>query len=227
MATQPLFDMSQAQPIRAPLFDMSKATPLSSARGSTVEMQPQPLSWLEQRGAQLANNAASVAQHVVPLAKSAANDVYDVSTPNIATQLYKYLSGKPNTLHAIPGKAVLAWLAAGGIPEGEVAEAESAQAATSLAPSTDSAAIPSRLKAPPTEPAASVESAARPAPIKAPTSPKNDLMTQLRAMASKIEQEEAAAKKVPVVRTTKPSAPVVPDPNEDLSQLLKWSIPTN
>lgn len=79
-------------------------------------MQEQPLSFTER----IANNFRNDYEHIKPIATSAANDVYDVSAPNIATEVFKAVRGEPNNLKQLPPKMVLAWLQAGGVPEGEL-----------------------------------------------------------------------------------------------------------
>ncbi len=63
-----------------------------------------------------------------------ANEVYDVSTPNLAAQIWKMLHGQPNDMEKIPGKAVLAFLAAGGLPESEATEAGEAGSTAEAVP---------------------------------------------------------------------------------------------
>lgn len=87
----------------------------------TVSMQPVPENFAER----VIGNEADAYYHAAPLVKEGvktlANDVYDVSTPNIATQIYRKLKGLPNSLDKLPEKMVMGWLTAGGLPEGEVA----------------------------------------------------------------------------------------------------------
>lgn len=117
----------------------------------TVKMESEPMSWPQQRIAQTAENAAEVAKHVAPIGATAANDIYDSSAPNIATELYKRLSGKPNNLREIPAKAVMTWLMAGGIPEGKGVEAAEAvpKAESAPAPVRQSPPLPEAFNPPP------------------------------------------------------------------------------
>lgn len=164
-------------------------------------VQAQPLSWLEQRGAQTAANAVDAAKHVAPIASRAANDIYDVSAPGIATEVAKQLAGLPNNLKKLPAKMVMGWLAAGGLPEADVAEAATAKAAATpeaLAPKTE---------APVSTPA--------PAPTPAPTvtpSSADPLLERLRGFARDIEAKEK------LKAATEESTP---DPDEDLTPLLR------
>jgi hypothetical protein len=104
-------------------------------------MEKSPLSPTEQVGAHLAGKVASMATHAADAGKGLADDVYDVSTPNIATQLYRHAQGLPNTLNKIPLKAVTAFFTAAGLPESELAEAApAAEAASKAAPAAADAA---------------------------------------------------------------------------------------
>ena len=67
--------------------------------------------------AALQSKISGMASHASDAATGLANDVYDVSTPNLATQLYKHITGQPNTLNQIPGKAANAFMMVGGVPE--------------------------------------------------------------------------------------------------------------
>lgn len=91
----------------------------------SIPVQTMPESGAEKIGAGLAQAGDATVRGVEHLA----GDVYDVSTPNIADQVLRRLRGLPNTLHQIPQKAVLAWLTAGGIPEGEAGEIRPAEEA--------------------------------------------------------------------------------------------------
>jgi hypothetical protein len=117
-----LADLQQGAPQTGQftVADINSAPP--GVAQPNVTMQTSPMSLPEQVGAHVAGRVASMANHAVEGAKSIANDVYDVSTPNIADQLQKHFRGLANDLDKIPAKAVVAFLAAGGIPEGEAAE---------------------------------------------------------------------------------------------------------
>lgn len=82
-----------------------------------VSMQTVPENFAEKVGA----NLATAYEHTKPIVQNAANDLYTASAPNIADQIQKRLRGQPNELHKIPQQAVMTWLAAGGVPEGEAA----------------------------------------------------------------------------------------------------------
>ena len=88
------------------------------------QMQTEPMSFMQQRAAQFGENNDEAVRHLAPLIKSAANEIYDVSTPAIATEVYKRLQGQPNNLRKLPLKMVTAWLMSGGVPEGEAAAPE-------------------------------------------------------------------------------------------------------
>jgi hypothetical protein len=106
-----------------------------------VQMETSPMSVPEQMAANLTRKVTAAASHATDFGKSVANDVYEVSTPNIADQIRKHFRGEPNNLDKIPGKAVLAFLAAGGVPEaeaGEIAPAEKVAPAADV--TTESAA---------------------------------------------------------------------------------------
>ena len=66
-----------------------------------------------------------VGQKVAKGVSGVANDLYDVSAPGIAEQIYRHMKGMPNKLDQIPGKMVLGFLTAGGLgPEIEAASAK-------------------------------------------------------------------------------------------------------
>lgn len=94
----------------------------------------QPMNWFDQRRAQTAENAVEAGKHVADIGKNVANDTYDVSAFNIADQIHKRLRGQPNTLDQIPPKAVVAFLAAGGVPEAEEGEAAAKGASAAAEP---------------------------------------------------------------------------------------------
>jgi hypothetical protein len=109
------------------------AQQLPVARPS-VSMEPSAMSPIEQAGAEIVDKATSLGSHLVDAGKQIANDTYDVSTPNIATQLYRKLQGKNNSLDKIPGKAIAAFFTAAGLPEEELAtEVAAASKATPAA----------------------------------------------------------------------------------------------
>jgi hypothetical protein len=122
----------------------------------SVNMQKEPLSWGQQRVAQTAENAVSAGQ----VAKDTADSVYDVSAPGIATEIAKHLAGRPNGLKKLPAKMVMAWLAAGGLPEGEAAEVAPAKAAL---PETAAAKAEAPSVIPKVEPPTSAAPMAKPA----------------------------------------------------------------
>jgi hypothetical protein len=111
-----------------------------------VDMQSEPLSAADQFRANVINNAKTAAGIYRDFGTKIANDVADVSAPNIATQVYRKLKGKANTLDQIPEKALLGFLAAGGLPESEIAEAGAARSADAgaakAAPAPAAAAAP-------------------------------------------------------------------------------------
>ena len=80
--------------------------------------------------------AGQVASSVGKGVSQLANDTYDVSAPGVAEEIWKHLHGQPNNLDKIPGKAVMAFLTAGGMPElGEIGEAgDAGEAADILGP---------------------------------------------------------------------------------------------
>ncbi len=98
----------------------------------TVNMQTEPMSMVQQRAAQFGENNDAALSHLARIIKSAAKDVYDVSTPAIATKVYKRLQGQPNNLRKLPLKMVTAWLMSGGVPEGEAAAPETSLALDKL-----------------------------------------------------------------------------------------------
>jgi hypothetical protein len=102
--------------------------PPSQGQGSPVAITPdaQPQAgMLSQAWDAVKSKVGDMAQHAAqsPIAQS----VYDVSTPNIAGQLYKKLAGQPNDLEKIPGRAATAFFTL-GTPEGEAAEEATAAA---------------------------------------------------------------------------------------------------
>jgi hypothetical protein len=105
------------------------ATPQVAA--PQVTMQTVPESTLDQVGAHIVDRVASMGTHALDAGKSIANQVYDVSAPNLADQLQKHFRGEPNDLDKIPSKQLIAFLSAGGFPEAEAGE---------LAPVTEAAA---------------------------------------------------------------------------------------
>ncbi len=88
-----LADLQQGAPQTGQftVADINSAPP--NVAQPNVTMQPSPMSLPEQVGAHIANRVASMGTHAVEGAKSIANDVYDVSTPNIADQLRKHFRG--------------------------------------------------------------------------------------------------------------------------------------
>lgn len=63
---------------------------------------------------------------VVDAMKQSASDIgkqiYHASAPYIAKQIWAHIQGKPSDIKSIPQNAVMAFLAAGGLPEGEAGE---------------------------------------------------------------------------------------------------------
>jgi hypothetical protein len=115
----------------------------------SMRMQTEPMSFVQQRAAQFGENNDSAVRHLAPIIKSAANEVYDVSTPAIATEIYKRLQGQPNELRKLPLKMVTAWLMSGGVPEGEAAAPEIAvDSAAEKAPALEKLATPEAAPAP-------------------------------------------------------------------------------
>lgn len=114
-------DMDDAALTKAVLAKYPQYSDLAAPAVSKpqVQMNGSGLSFPEKVGA----NLADAAEHVKPYVQQAANDVYDVSAPGIATEIYKKLQGLPNKLHELPGKMVQGFFAAAGVPE---AKAEAA-----------------------------------------------------------------------------------------------------
>lgn len=155
-------DMDDAVLTKAVLAKYPQYSDLAapSVAKPTVQMQTQPMSFAQQRAAQFGENKDAVVSHLAPIVKSAADDVYDVSTPAVATEIYKRLKGEPNNLRKLPLKMVTTWLMSGGVPEGEAlapeAKIASDSAAVKASPTLDTLA---RGEAPTT-----AEVAASPAP---------------------------------------------------------------
>ncbi len=101
----------------------------ASPQPPSIDMQTQPLSPVERAGV----NLSDAAQMVGRFGSGVAEQAYDASTPNIATQMYRHYKGMPNTLSKIPQAAVMNFLAAGGLPESEVADAATVKAMPSEA----------------------------------------------------------------------------------------------
>jgi hypothetical protein len=218
-----------------------------------VNVQPVPESGAAQVAAErignLVNTPSQIAAGLKEAVPKLANDVYDVSTPGIAAEVYKSLKGQPNNLKQLPPKLVIAWLAAGGAPEGEAVEAGAQKAATEASPVADAAAIPKRYAPPaeiapqappqPTSPSTpAAPSATRPRWVNGSLT--DPLLDRLRDIAAKIQKQEAAGGEadsdltqelkddLKSVRARKPSTAQkgvrVPEPGEDLVGLLEESL---
>lgn len=222
--------MSKAQPIAA-LFDMSKATPIAAPAVSKPNVTPQslPETDLEQFAAHRIDNLAKAPGQVYAGLKDTvpkiANDVYDVSAPGIATEVYKAIKGQANKLKDLPPKMIMAWLAAGGLPEADTAELSAGKAATETAAKTASESAPAEAapiaaKAPiVAQPPVAAAPPATPAPVAPPVDP---LLERLKAFAAQIEDDEAVAPKVR--RVTTRTKVRTPSTDEDLTPLLQESL---
>jgi hypothetical protein len=129
----------------------------------SVDMKTETMSMLEQRTAQTSENFAEDYKHLKPMVQSAANDVYDVSAPNIAHQVYRQFKGLPNTLKELPPKMVMAWLNAAGL-KGEGVEAGAGETAAKTEAVAERPSIPASEA-----PAPTPESPAMPSPVKSPS----------------------------------------------------------
>jgi len=96
--------MSTAQPIQSVKLDMSTAQPIG-------EQPEQPGFWGKvndslSKPVTIGGEEDRALTHARDLAVGVARNIYDVSTPTLATELYKWYKGQPNQLKEIAGKMV-------------------------------------------------------------------------------------------------------------------------